>query len=90
MRIRNITRTVVINHVTATVYNRSTKEVAEKNYDIIGDYEAKDVESLLRKDIKAEGFSLVDYETEKEEVIRSMTEEMFFNLSETITRGKVE
>lgn len=90
MRIRNITRTVVVNHVTAYIYNKATKAMEERKFSIVGDYEDKDVESIIKTKVKDLGVgALADFEiTEKESVIRSMTEEDFYNASVTVTRGK--
>lgn len=88
MRARNITRTIVVNHVTAFIYNKETKSMSEKNLSIVGDYEEKDIESLVKAKVKDAGEgALADYEiTEKESVLRSMSEEDFYNASTTITR----
>lgn len=90
MRARNITRTVIVNHVTAYVYNKASKAMEEKNLSIIGDYEDKDIETLVKAKVKESGVgALADYEvTERESVLRSMSEEEFYNSSVTITRGK--
>lgn len=92
MRTRNITRTIVINHVIAFIYNKETKSMTEKNLSIVGDYEHKDIESIVKVKVKDMGEgTLADYEiTEKESVLRSMSEEEFYNNSVTITRGKAE
>lgn len=87
MRARNITRTVIVNHVTAFVFNKETKAMVEQKLNIIGDYEDKDVESLVKSKVKTDGGALVDFDiTEKESVLRSMSEEDFYNASKTITR----
>lgn len=90
MRVRNITRTVIVNHVTAYVYNKVSKAMDEKNIFIVGDYDEKDLESIIKAKVKESGAgALADYEvTEKESVLRSMSEEDFYNSSVTITRGK--
>ena len=87
MRTRNITRTIIVNNVTAYIFNKATKAMDEKKYNIVGDYEDKDIETLVKAKVKEDGFILADYEiASKESLLRSMTEEDFFNASKTITR----
>lgn len=92
MRARNITRTVIVNHVTAYVYNKVSKAMDEKNISIVGDYDEKGLESIIKAKVKESGVgTLADYEVkERESVLRSMSEEDFYNSSVTITRGKTE
>lgn len=88
MRARNITRTIVVNHVTAFVYNKASKAMEEKNFSVVGDYDEKDIESIVKAKVKESGAgALADYEvTERESVLRSMSEEDFYNASTTIIR----
>ena len=87
MRTRNITRTIIVNHVTAYIFNKVTKAMDEKTYHIVGDYDEKDVETLVKAKVKEDGLILADYEiVNRESLLRSMTEEDFFNASKTITR----
>lgn len=92
MRARNITRTVIVNHVIAFVYNKASKAMEEKNFSVVGDYDEKDIESIVKAKVKESGAgALADYEViERESVLRSMSEEDFYNSSATITRGKTE
>lgn len=89
MRERNITRTIVINHITAYVFDKATKAMKESELSVIGDYADNDIKAIVQKMAKDAGAVLADFDIrEKETVIRSMSEEDFYNNSVTITRGK--
>lgn len=89
MRERNITRTVVINHIVAYVFDKTTKAMKETELAVIGDYADNDLKTIVKAMAKDTGAVLADFEvTQKETVIRSMSEEAFYNNSVTITRGK--
>lgn len=91
MRKRVITRSIVLSHVTAFTFDKANKKMEEKLYTIIGDYETKDIETLLREEVKADGLALVEYSVSSQEtVIRSMSEADFYANSVTITRGAKE
>lgn len=91
MRKRVITRTIVLFHVTAYTFDKSTKKMEEKSYTIIGDYEPKDIITLIREQVAADGLALVEYTIDGQEaVLRSMSEVDFYNNSVTVTRGTKE
>ena len=90
MRERNITRTIVINHITAYVFDKATKAMKESELSVIGDYANNEIRTIVQKMVKDAGAVLADFDIrEKETVIRSMSEADFYNNSVTITRGKV-
>ena len=88
MRKRVITRSIVLHHVTAYTFDKANKKMDEKSYTIVGDYETKDIETLIREQVKTDGLALIEFTIDEQEtVIRSMSEADFYANSVTITRG---
>lgn len=89
MRERNITRTIIINHIVAYVFDKTTKAMKETELAVVGDYADNELKTIVKTMVKDNGAVLADFDVrEKETVVRSMSEEAFYYNSVTITRGK--
>lgn len=87
MRIRKVTRTITTNQVEALAYNFETNAVEYPYLEIVGDYNEKELEKMVKTAIEdgTHKFIAIHY-NEKVEELYGMDEEKFILYAEKIVK----